>query len=138
MDTIFTKIIKREIPAHIVYEDDEVIAFLDITQATNGHTLVVTKAPYKNIFEVPESTLKHLFVVVQNLSVAIKKAFNPGGINLLNNNGETAGQTVFHYHVHIIPRYESKDIDLKFYNHSSELHSDDYKNRAAMIIAALS
>ncbi|VEU83025.1 HIT family protein [Acholeplasma hippikon] len=137
METIFTKIINREIPASIVYEDELVIAFLDITQATMGHTLVVTKAPYKNLFEVPEETLKHLFGVVQKLSVAIYKAFDAKGLNLLNNNNETAGQTVFHYHVHIIPRYEKDDLTLGFYNHMSELTSDDYKERAALIKAAL-
>ena len=67
METIFTKIVERKIPSHIVYEDDLVIAFLDITQSTKGHTLVVTKSPYENILEVPENVLKHLFGVVQKI-----------------------------------------------------------------------
>lgn len=138
METIFTKIIKREIPAHIVYEDDLVIAFLDITQTTLGHTLVVTKEPYKNIFEVPEDTLKHLIVIVKKLSVAISNAFNASGVNLLNNNGAMAGQTVFHYHVHIIPRFKNDDIKVELPNQMSTLTQEDYKKRAAMIIAALS
>lgn len=138
METIFTKIVDRKIPSHIVYEDDLVIAFLDITQTTKGHTLVVTKSPYKNIFEVPENLFKHLFGVVQMLTKGIQNAFNPSGINLLNNNGETAGQTVFHYHVHIIPRYEKNDINVALPDQSTNLTTDDYKKRAAMIIAALS
>lgn len=138
MDTIFTKIVDRKIPANIVYEDDLVIAFLDITQTTQGHTLVVTKSPYKDILEVPESLFQHLFGVVQKLSKAIQIAFEPKGINLLNNNGATAGQTVFHYHVHIIPRYDTNDITVVLPNQSSKLSTDDYKKRTAMIIAALS
>ena len=138
METIFTKIVDRKIPANIVYEDDLVIAFLDITQTTIGHTLVVTKSPYKDILEVPETLFQHLFGVVQKLSKAIQTAFEPKGINLLNNNGATAGQTVFHYHVHIIPRYDSSDITVLLPNQSSQLTTDEYKKRAAMIIAALS
>lgn len=137
METIFTKIINREIPASIVYEDDLVLAFLDITQATKGHTLVITKAPYKNILEVPVDTLKHLFGVVQKLAASITNAFDAKGINLLNNNNETAGQTVFHYHVHIIPRYEKNEVTFQLLNHMSELTADDFKERAAKIIAAL-
>jgi len=138
METIFTKIIDRKIPANIVYEDDLVIAFLDITQTTQGHTLVVTKSPYKDILEVPEALFQHLFGVVQKITKAIQGAFEPKGINLLNNNGPTAGQTVFHYHVHIIPRYDTSDITVVLPNQSSLLSADDYKKRAAMIIAALS
>ena len=137
METIFTKIIERKIPGHIVYEDDLVIAFLDITQTTKGHTLVVTKSPYSGILEVPEDLFKHVFNVVQILSKGIQKAFNPEGINLLNNNGAIAGQTVFHYHVHIIPRYETGDIVVQLPDTSNSLTVLDYKNRAAMIIAAL-
>ncbi len=138
METIFTKIIKREIPASIVYEDDLVIAFLDITQTTPGHTLVVTKTAYANLFEVPAQTFKHLFGVVHRLSGAIKQAFNAPGLNLLNNNDSVAGQTVFHYHVHIIPRFDAKELPIQLPNHMSDLTPDDYKKRAAMIIAALS
>ena|SRR5690554_3189029 len=137
METIFTKIVDRKIPSHIVYEDDLVIAFLDITQTTKGHTLVVTKSPYKNILEVPESLFQHLFGVVQRLSKAIQKAFDPEGINLLNNNGAVAGQTVFHYHVHIIPRYNTKDIHIVLPDHAKALDTEAYKKRAAMITAAL-
>ena len=137
METIFTKIIKREIPASIVYEDDLVLAFLDITQATKGHTLVITKAPYKNIFEVPTDTLKHLIGVVQKLAVAVTSAFDCLGVNILNNNNETAGQTVFHYHMHILPRYEKEELTIKFENNMASLTKDDYKERAAKIIAAL-
>lgn len=136
--TIFEKIINREIPAYIVYEDDLVIAFLDISQTTKGHTLVVPKEPFENIFEMPEDLLKHLICVVKKLSTSIKTAFNATGVNLLNNNGKDAGQTVFHYHVHIIPRYESDNFKIVFENNMNNLTKEEYEKRANSIRAALS
>ncbi|MDY0277349.1 MAG: HIT family protein [Acholeplasma sp.] len=135
--TIFEKIILKEIPSHIVYEDDLVIAFLDISQATKGHTLVVPKTAYKDIFEIPDNILSHLIVVAKKLAKAIDKAFAPKGINLLNNNKEAAGQTVFHFHIHIIPRYSSNDVSFAFTNNMNNLSSNDYKERASAICAAL-
>ena len=138
MPSIFSKIILREIPAHIVYEDDQVIAFLDISQATKGHTLVVPKVEYKDIFEVPEKTASHLFGIATKLSKAIQKAFGAHAMNLLSNNGECAGQTVFHFHIHLIPRYEKTDENLfKLKNNQGNLSPDDYKERARLIKEAL-
>lgn len=136
--TVFEMIIARKIPSHIVYEDDLIIAFLDIQQTTKGHTLIVPKEPYENIFDMPKDLLKHLIAVTQKLAFSIKNAFNASGINLLNNNGVVAGQTVFHYHFHIIPRYEDDNFDITFSNNADQLNEDDYKNRAALIKAALS
>lgn len=139
METIFEKIVKGEIPAHIVYEDDLVIAFLDIMQATPGHTLVVTKKPYRDIFSIPEDVAGHLFKVVVRLSNSIKKAFNPVGLNTLNNNGSFASQSVFHFHVHIIPRYEGDTfVNVKMMNNQSLTTKEDFINRKQAIIAALS
>ena len=137
MDTIFTKIINKEIPSYILYEDEIVISFLDISQTTKGHALVVTKKPYQNIFEVPEDTFKHLFGVVQKISYAINKAFNPTGLNLLNNNHEIAGQTVFHYHVHIIPRYTKEEITITLPNHMDKVNKDSFLLRQKKIIEEL-
>lgn len=139
MPSIFSKIILKEIPAHFVYEDDLVVAFLDISQATKGHTLVVPKVEYKDIFEVPEKTASHLFGVAVKLSKAIQKAFGAHAMNILSNNGEMAGQTVFHFHIHLIPRYERSDENLfKLKNNQGNLSVDDYKERARMIKEALS
>lgn len=139
MPSIFSRIILKEIPAHYVYEDDFVVAFLDISQATKGHTLVVPKVEYKDIFEVPEKTASRLFEVVVKLSKAIQKAFGAHGVNILSNNGEMAGQTVFHFHMHIIPRYEKADDNLfKLKNNQGNLTVDEYKERARMIKEALS
>lgn len=137
MPTIFSKIIAREIPAHIVYEDDLVIAFLDISQATKGHTLVVPKAEYSNIFDVPEDLLVHTIKCAHRVSKAIKIAFQPEGLNILSNNGEVAGQTVFHFHFHLIPRYTREEIKISLKNNMSDLDSNDYKERARFIKAAL-
>lgn len=138
MQTIFEKIISREIPAYIVYEDDVVIAFLDITQASKGHTLVCPKVAYKDIFELPLDVASHLFYVVAKLSKIIKKAFNPDGLNTLSNNGILASQSVFHFHMHIIPRYENDQLEnFKFVNHMADLTKDDYIKTKEQIIALL-
>ena len=108
-DCIFCKIINGEIPSAKVYEDEDVFAFLDISQVTKGHTLVIPKAHHANVYELPEDVAGKLFAVIPKITNAVKKAYNPIGLNLLNNNGEAAGQTVFHYHLHIIPRYGKGD-----------------------------
>lgn len=123
--TIFQKIIERQIPSNIVYEDDLCIAFLDISQATKGHTLVVPKKLYENIFELDDEVSAHLYKVTVKLSKAIKKALNPDGLNIVNNNGISAGQSVFHYHIHIIPRYIGDDYTMLGVDHSKEYTSDD-------------
>ena len=138
MSSIFSKIIAKEIPAHFVYEDDLVVAFLDISQATKGHTLVVPKAEYKDIFSVPEDLAAHTFKVAVRIANALKVAFEPKGLNVISNNGETSGQTVFHFHLHLLPRYERDDAKLSYKNNMSNLSAEDYKERARLIKAALS
>jgi len=137
MPTIFSKIIAREIPAHFVYEDDLVAAFLDISQATKGHTLVVTKALYPTIFDVPEDVAAHLFSVATKLAKGIQKAFNVQALNILSNNGEASGQTVFHFHLHLIPRYAKEELTFQLKNNTGNLSLDDYKERARLIKEAL-
>ncbi|RBW69319.1 HIT family protein [Bacillus taeanensis] len=106
---IFCKIINGEIPASKVYEDENVLAFLDISQVTKGHTLVIPKDHQKDIYELTSETAAKVYSVVPIIARAIKEQFDPIGINLLNNNEEAAGQSVFHYHVHILPRYGKGD-----------------------------
>ena len=133
MSTIFTKIINKEIPAHIVYEDDLCIAFLDISQATLGHTLVVPKKEVENILGLDEELAAHLFRVTVKLAKSINKAFNPSGINLLNNNGVDAFQSVMHYHIHIIPRYNVNEIDLRLPNNMNSTSKEDFETRVKQI-----
>lgn len=104
METIFSKIISREIPASIVFEDERVLAFLDINPITKGHTLVIPKIASRNIFDTDPETLGHLIGVAQKIALALKEATNADGINILMNNEESAGQEIFHAHIHIVPR----------------------------------
>ncbi len=108
-DCIFCKIVNGDIPAAKVYEDEHVFAFLDISQVTKGHTLVIPKEHHKNLYELPAEAAEKVFSAVPKIANSIKDAYEPIGLNLLNNNEEPAGQSVFHYHVHIIPRYGQGD-----------------------------
>ncbi len=128
MSCIFCKIVDGEIPSYKVYEDDLVIAFLDISQTTFGHTLVIPKAHFENIFEISNDVFMHLMNVVQILSSKIKSELNCTGVNIVNNNGESAGQTVFHYHAHIIPRYDENDgYAQSFSNNINNYTNDEIK-----------
>ncbi len=109
---IFCKIVKRELPSNIVYEDEKFIAFLDINPVNEGHTLVIPKKHKKNLLEEDEKILEEYLKIVKKLSLAVKKATNAGGINIINNVESTAGQVIFHTHIHIIPRFENDGIKL--------------------------
>ena len=111
METIFSKIIAREIPADIVYEDEVVLAFLDISPVNYGHTLVIPKEPYVNAFDATPETLARMMKVAQKIVRALKAAGIADGVNLIMNNGAEAGQEVFHAHLHVVPR---KDGDKSF------------------------
>ena len=115
---IFCKIIKGEIPNNTLYEDDQVIAFLDISQVTKGHTLVVPKTHYDNFLTCDDETLAHLMKVTKKLANRIVDKTQAKGVNILSNTGEHAGQTVMHFHVHIIPRYDENDACIIQFNQS--------------------
>ncbi|HBP25670.1 MAG TPA: HIT family protein [Acholeplasmatales bacterium] len=111
---IFCKIVKDEIPSYKIYEDEEFLAFLDISQASVGHALVVTKKHYDNVLEMEEAAAGRLFALTVRLAKQIKKNLDVSGMNILNNCGESAGQSVMHAHVHIIPRYENDSVTFRF------------------------
>lgn len=106
---IFCKIVAKEIPATYVYEDDKVIVILDISQVTKGHTLVLPKEHYPNIYQVDPELLKHMISVTQSIAIKLKTKLSANGINILNNNEIAANQSVDHIHFHIIPRYDDND-----------------------------
>lgn len=108
-DCIFCKIVAGDIPSAKVYEDEDVLAFLDISQVTKGHTLVIPKKHTKNIYETDDITAANVFARIPKIANGLKKSFQPVGINVLNNNEEAAGQSVFHLHMHLIPRYDETD-----------------------------
>jgi len=124
-ECIFCKIINGEIPAKKVFENDHVVAFLDISQVTKGHTLVVPKTHVKDVFELTPEIAKNIFEVVPKIATAIKDAYQPIGLNLLNNNGEKAGQSVFHYHMHIIPRFGKGDGFGAVWKTNFDAYSDE-------------
>ncbi len=104
---IFCKIANGEIPSNTIYEDDKFRVILDNGPATKGHALVLPKEHYANLFEMPQDLLADAAVVAKKVASNIKDKLFCDGLNLVQNNGETAGQTVMHFHLHIIPRYEN-------------------------------
>ena len=116
---IFCKIINKEIPGKIIYEDDACIAFLDLSQATYG----------QNILEVDAQTLAHVMQVTQKLAKQIVEKLNAKGLNILTNTNEVAGQTVHHFHVHILPRYDEKELVIEFNDHSQDVDLDELLNK---------
>ena len=106
---IFCRIIDGEIPCHKLYEDDDVLAFLDISQVTKGHALVVSKKHYDNFLSIPQEEMHKVMDVAQKIGQVDIKFLGARGDNILTNCYEAAGQTVMHFHVHVIPRYEGKE-----------------------------
>jgi histidine triad (HIT) family protein len=107
MDCIFCDIADKTSEAEIIFENNNFIAFLDINPVNYGHTLVIPKKHYDNFLTIPASELEELVKLTQYLSGAIKRALKADGFNVISNNGTTAGQSVFHFHFHIIPRFEN-------------------------------
>jgi histidine triad (HIT) family protein len=126
MNCIFCKIIDGSIPSYKVYEDENIIAFLDISQVTKGHTLVVPKKHVKNVYEMDQSLAKDVFESIPKIAKALKKAFNPIGLNIINNN-EQPLQSVDHFHIHLVPRYENDDLKLSFTNNQDKMNEESYK-----------
>ena len=136
MDCIFCKIIEGKIPSYKVYEDDFVYAFLDISQGTKGHTLVIPKKHVATVYDLSEEEASQVFKVIPKLSKALKKAFNPIGLNLVSNN-EQPYQTVHHFHIHILPRYIDDEFTLSIINHYEDLTQSDFVSIQDDIKAAL-
>ncbi|WP_207701151.1 HIT domain-containing protein [Candidatus Enterococcus ferrettii] len=132
---IFCKIINQEIPSYKVYEDDKVYAFLDLSQVTKGHTLLVPKQHVADIFDYDESLASEVFARVPKVAKALEKAFpEMEGLNILNNNKELAYQSVFHSHVHLIPRYSKKDdFSIHFGDHSEKQSKEEMQAIAEAI-----
>ena len=111
-DCIFCKIINGEIPCSKVYENDKVLAFLDISPVNKGHALVIPKEHYKDLLSLPDNVLAEVAKVGKKVAKAVMKATGADGFNLGQNNGKTAGQVVMHFHLHIIPRFEDDGLIL--------------------------
>jgi len=109
-DNIFAMILKGEIPAAKVYEDEHALAFMDVMPQADGHTLVIPKVEAENFFDIPDESLGHLIVTTRRVARAVQTAFEPDGMMISQLNGPAAGQSVFHIHFHIIPRYAGRDL----------------------------
>lgn len=106
-DCIFCKIANGEIPAKTLYEDENFRVILDLGPATRGHALILPKEHYKNIYELPEETAAGVMKLAKKMAIRMTEKLRTDGFNLVQNNGEAAGQTVMHFHLHLIPRYEN-------------------------------
>jgi histidine triad (HIT) family protein len=107
---VFCKIARKQVPASCVYEDENVMAFLDIRPLNEGHTLVIPKEHYETIYEIPEEQIAYLHRIVKRTALAVKKATKADGISIFQQNGKAAGQEIFHLHVHVVPRYEGQKL----------------------------
>jgi histidine triad (HIT) family protein len=133
-DCIFCKIVSGEIPSAKVFENEHVVAFLDISQVTKGHTLVIPKVHKENLFELTPEIARNVFEAVPSIANALKAEYEPVALNMVNNNGEQAGQTVFHFHLHLIPRYGKGDgFGAVWKNNQSDYSSQQLQEMAESI-----
>lgn len=122
-DCIFCKIAAGEIPTRKIYEDNDLIAIMDLSPTSKGHSLIIPKEHYTNIYDIDEEIAGKVMKTAKKLATKMTVALNCDGFNLLQNNGETAGQTMFHFHMHLIPRY--KDADNNMLKFTSVSFSDE-------------
>ena len=111
---IFCKIASGEIPAATLYEDDLFRVILDLGPASKGHALILPKNHYANLYEIPDEMVGKPMVLAKKMGTALKEALGCDGLNVVQNNGEAAGQTVFHFHMHLIPRYQDDQVGLSW------------------------
>ena len=111
---IFCKIIAGEIPSHTLYEDEMFKVILDVGPATKGHALILPKNHYANLYELPEEDAAQAIKLAKKMMIKMTNKLNCDGFNIVQNNGEVAGQTVFHFHMHLIPRYKNDGEILKY------------------------
>lgn len=127
MDCIFCKIISGEIPSSKVYEDEDFLAILDIRPVNHGHTLLIPKKHFVNIFDTDDDIARKIYPTLIKISKGIKEGLLADGINIIQNNEKYAGQEVFHSHIHIIPRF--RDDSLKFTPRNLTYKDEDEKNK---------
>jgi histidine triad (HIT) family protein len=134
-DCIFCKIVAGEIPCFKLYEDDQTLAFMDINPFNPGHCLAIPKAHYANAFEIPDAEIAAAAMTARRVAAAVNRALAPDGINLLQANGEAAGQSVHHVHFHIFPRRHGDNASLNWGLVAGDM--DEIKANAEKIAAAL-
>ena len=118
-DCIFCKLANGEIPTRKIYEDEKFSVILDTSPASKGHALILPKEHYANIYEIPEQTAADAMILAKRLAGRMTEALGCDGFNILQNNGEPAGQTVFHFHIHLIPRYQGEEQNMLLWKHQT-------------------
>lgn len=135
-DNIFAKILRGDMPSVKVWEDDDVLAFMDVFPQSEGHVLIVSKtSTARNILEIEPEALAKLTAAVQRTARAVERALKPEGLSLMQFNGDAGGQTVFHLHFHIVPRWS--DRPMKGHGHAPMADAEQLKTLAEKIAAAL-
>lgn len=112
LNCIFCKIIDGDIPSKTLYEDEEFKVIFDIAPASKGHVIILPRYHAANIFELPEEVTAKAFIMAKKVATVLKTVLKCDGVNILQNNGEAAGQTVFHLHIHVIPRWDNDNMGL--------------------------
>lgn len=130
-DCVFCRIIAGEIPSATVFEDKDFKAIMDIAPAAKGHIIILSKKHYANLYELEDSVASKALIVARRIAQAMKEELKCDGINILQNNGEAAGQTVFHFHIHVMPRYNDDHVIVPWTNQKYE------DGEAAAIAAAI-
>ena len=133
-DNIFAKILRGEASAHLVLDEEHCLAFMDLMPQSPGHTLIIPREPAENIFDLSTEGLAQLVSTTQRVARAVKTALQPAGLMIAQLNGTDAGQTVFHIHFHVIPRYAGEGLT---FHARSMADSDELAANAARIRAAL-
>ena len=119
-DCIFCKLANGKIPTNAVYEDEDFKVIMDASPASKGHCIILPKTHAKNLLELPEGYCEKLLPVAKKCCKVLMEVLHCDGVNVLQNNGEAAGQTVFHLHVHLIPRYDGDNVHIKWAEHKDE------------------
>ena len=130
---VFCRIVQKEATASKIYEDEKVLAFLSIQPINIGHTLIVPKKHYENIYEIPEEEVAYLYKIVKKIAHAVTKAVDAEGIRIVQNNGEAAGQVIFHMHVHIIPMNKNQTWVHRARMRDADALEDDAKRIRQLI-----
>ena len=129
---IFCKIAGGDIPSNVIYEDDKCAVILDASPATKGHALILPKEHYADIFAIEEDMLTHVIQTAKKVATRMKEVLGCEGVNIVQNNGTVAGQTVFHFHMHLVPRYKDAEPMLKW---TSQTFSDEEMDALAEKLA---
>ena len=134
-DCIFCKLANGIFETNVVYEDDTFTAIMDVAPAAKGHVIILPKEHGANIFELPDEIALKALIVARKVAAAVKEVTGCDGVNILQNNGEAAGQTVFHFHIHVIPRFKDDSISITW--KQNEVDGEELKNMATKIVQAI-